>query len=174
MGMKSLGTVTVIMGIIGGLAGVFGTWLGGALSDRFGAANLRFNVIMPAVATLIALPFYITGLLVESFILAVCLVAVPAILNTLWYGPIYSTAQGLVQPRTRATAAAILLFIINLIGLGLGPLGIGIISDLYAGPLGFGEAEGLRWSLISFYLVGGSAFFLFWFARHTIQKEMVS
>jgi len=173
-GMKSLGMTTVTLGVIGGLAGLFGTWLGGALSDRFGVTNLRFNMVMPAVATLLALPFYITGLLVDSFLLAAVLIAVPAILNTLWYGPVYSTIQGLVRPETRATAAAIALFIINLIGLGLGPVGIGIISDFYAHEMGMGVNDGLRWSLISFYLVGASAFFLFWFARHSIEREMVS
>jgi MFS family permease len=173
-GMGTIGFVPVTIGLMGGIAGVFGTWLGGALSDRYGANNLKFNVVMPAVATLIAIPFYVAGLLVGDFLLAAFLVAIPAILNTLWYGPIYSSVQGLVRPQTRATAAAILLFIINLIGLGLGPLGIGVISDLFAGPLGFGVNEGLRWSLISFYVIGASAFFLFWFARHTIEKEMVS
>ena len=174
LGMKSLGFITLTLGIVGGAAGLFGTWLGGALSDRYGARDLRFNVAMPAIATLLSLPFYIAGLLVDSFILAAVLIAVPSILNTLWYGPVYATVQGLVRPETRATAAAILLFVINLIGLGLGPLGIGIISDLLAGSFGLGVEEGLRWSLIAFYAVGASAFILFWLARHTIREEMVS
>jgi hypothetical protein len=72
------------------------------------------------------------------------------------------------------TAAAVLLFIINLIGLGLGPLGIGVISDLMAHGFGLGVNEGLRWSLIAFYIVGASAYVLFWAARRTIREELVS
>ena len=74
----------------------------------------------------------------------------------------------------RATCAAILLFIITLVGLGLGPLAVGILSDVFAGPLGMGEAEGVRWALISSTMIGLVAFLLFWMARKTIREEMVS
>ena len=82
--------------------------------------------------------------------------------------------QGLVRPQTRATATAVLLFIINLIGLGLGPLGVGAVSDLISGPLGLGPAEGIRWSLIIFMLFATVASTLFWMARSSIREEMVS
>jgi len=162
------------LGIIGGIAGVFGVLLGGWLSDRFGARDLRFNVAMPAIATLLSIPFFIGGIMIPSFYGAMILLVVPTVLNTLWYGPVYATVQGLVRPETRATAAAIILFIINLIGLGLGPLGIGVISDLLQQGMGMSIGEGLRWSLIIFYIIGASAFVLFWLARRTIREEMVS
>jgi len=75
---------------------------------------------------------------------------------------------------SRATATAVLLFVINLIGLGLGPLGVGAISDFISGPLGLGAAEGVRWSLMIFTLFGAVASGLFWLARRTIREEMVS
>lgn len=172
--IKDINPVTLPLGIIGGVAGVVGVMLGGWLSDRFGARDLRFNVAMPAIATLLSIPFYIGGLMIPSFFGAMVLLAVPTILNTLWYGPVYATVQGLVRPETRATAAAIILFIINLVGLGLGPLGIGIISDFFRNVMGMSVGDGLRWSLITFYIFGASAFLLFWLARRTIREEMVS
>ena len=57
------------------------------------------------------------------------LLFVPTLLNSLYYGPTYSAAQGLVPLRSRAIAAAVLLFFQNLIGLGLGPLFFGMLSD---------------------------------------------
>ena len=54
---------------------------------------------------------------------------VNGLLGTIWYGPVYGTAQSIVPPHMRATTSAILLFIINLIGLGLGPLFVGALSD---------------------------------------------
>lgn len=174
LGLKNLSTVTLLLGVIGGVAGIVGVLLGGWLSDRYGARDLRFNVAMPAFATILSIPFYIGGLLVPSFLGAIILLAVPTILNTLWYGPVYATVQGLVRPQTRATAAAIILFIINLIGLGLGPLGIGVISDLIRDGFQMDDGASLRWSLILFYLVGASAFVFFWLARRTIREEMVS
>lgn len=87
-------------------------------------------------------PIYVAGLLLEPAVAAIVVLTIPTILASLWYGPVYSSVQGLVRPQTRATASAILLFIINLIGLGLGPLGIGMLSDVLAGPYGMGAGEG--------------------------------
>ena len=67
-----------------------------------------------------------------------------------------------------------LLFLVNLIGLGLGPLGVGAVSDLIGGTFGLGPAEGVRWSLLIFVLFGAVASALFWLARGSIREEMVS
>ncbi len=172
--MKPLGFTTTFLGLIGGIAALFGTWFGGWLSDRYGNRDLRFNMGMPALATLVAIPFSIGGLMAGNMVLAAILLTIPSILSSLWYGPVYSTAQGLVRPETRATASAVLLFIINLIGLGLGPLGIGILSDFFSKQMGYGENEGLRWALVVFYAFGLLAFVFFWLARRTIREETVS
>ena len=157
-----------------GLTGAVGTWLGGYLADRYGARDLRAYVGIPAISTLLGIPFYVAALLVDSAVTALILFAFPPILNTLWYGPGYAAVQGLVRPQTRATASAVLLFIINLIGLGLGPLGVGAVSDFLSGPMGLGSAEGVRWSLMIFIMFGALASALFWMARSSIREEMVS
>jgi MFS family permease len=87
---------------------------------------------------------------------------------------VYATAQSIVPPHMRATAAAILLFIINLIGLGLGPLAVGILSTVLAKSWGWGDAEGIRWALILSTLPNVICFWLFWRARRTIRDEIVS
>ena len=74
----------------------------------------------------------------------------------------------------RATAAALLLFIINLVGLGLGPLAVGLLSDFYNKGLGMGAGEGVRWALITSTLFGLIAFGCFWRARKTIREDTVS
>ena len=99
----------------------------------------------------------------------------PALLNTLWYGPVYATAQSVVSPQSRATTAAILLFVLNMIGLGLGPMSVGALNDLLAGPtVGLGEIEGIRWAMI----LAGSVILisvaLFWWARDTVREDIVS
>ena len=164
----------ITLGLVLGLTGAIGTYLGGYLADRFGARDLRAYVSIPAVATLLGIPFYIAALLAESAVTALVLFAFPPVLNTLWYGPGYAAVQGLVRPETRATATAVLLFLVNLIGLGLGPLGVGAVSDLISGPFGFGPADGLRWSLMLFILFGAVASALFWAARSSIRDEMIS
>lgn len=89
-------------------------------------------------------------------------------------GPGFAAVQGPVRPQTRATASAVLLFMINLLGLGLGPLGVGVVSDFLSGPMGLGSAEGVRWSLMIFILFGALASALVWMARSSIREEMVS
>lgn len=173
-GLGLTGFLGVALGIVLGLTGAVGTWMGGYLADKYGARDLRFYVAIPAVSTLLGIPFYIAGLLANSAVFALIMFAFPPVLNTMWYGPGYAAVQGLVRPQTRATASAVLLFIINLIGLGLGPLGVGAVSDFISGPMGLGSAEGVRWSLMIFILFGAVASGLFWLARSSIREEMVS
>jgi MFS family permease len=173
-GLGLTGFLGITLGIVLGLTGAVGTFMGGYLADKYGARDLRAYVSIPAISTLMGIPFYIAGLLSDSAVFALFMFAFPPILNTLWYGPGYAAVQGLVRPQNRATATAVLLFLINLIGLGLGPLGVGAVSDLISGPMGFGTAEGVRWSLMIFILFGIVASALFWMARKTIREEMVS
>jgi MFS family permease len=173
-GMKPLGFLAIALSAMGGVAGIIGAWLGGVIADRYAAKDLRGYVVVPAIASVITVPIYILAVSVQSAAWAIPLLAIPALLGTLWYGPVYASAQSLVPPQARATAAAMLLFIINLIGLGLGPLGVGIISDLMGEGLGLGAADGIRWALILSTLFGLVAAVLFWVARKTIREEMVS
>jgi len=173
-GLKSAGFLGLALGLIGGTAGVIGAWLGGLLADRLGAKDLRAYVIVPAIASLVTIPFYILAVSVGSPMAAIGVLTIPVLLGALWYGPVYATAQSIVDPAMRATASAVLLLIINLIGLGLGPVAVGALSDLLAGPAGLGEAQGVRWALILSTLLGLVAFGLFWAARKTIREEMVA
>ena len=63
---------------------------------------------------------------------------------------------------------------VNLIGLGLGPTVVGIISDIMANGVGLGSAQGVRWALIVSAASGLVAFACFWLARKTIREDTVS
>lgn len=173
-GLKSAGFLGLALGLIGGTAGVIGAWLGGVFADRLGAKDLRAYVTVPAIASLITIPIFITAVSHDAPMPAIGLLAINALLGTLWYGPVYATAQSIVDPALRATASAVLLLVINLIGLGLGPLLVGLLSDVLAGHVGLGEAQGVRWALIVSASLGLAAFGLFWAARNSIREEMVA
>lgn len=173
-GLKSAGFLGLALGLIGGTAGVIGAWLGGVFADRLGAKDLRAYVTVPAIASLITIPIYITAVSHPAPMTAIGLLAINALLATLWYGPVYATAQSIVDPALRATASAVLLLIINLIGLGLGPLAVGLLSDVLSSHAGLGEAQGVRWALITSATLGLAAFALFWAARDSIREEMVA
>jgi hypothetical protein len=76
----------------------------------------------------------------------------------MYLGPTFAMTQTLVKPQMRATASAMLLFIINIIGMGLGPQAVGILSDLLSPAF---EAESLRYALL-FVVVG----FAIWSVLH--------
>ena len=98
-------------------------------------------------------------LITENTTLALVLFIIPGLLSSVYAGPTWSIIQELVPPHKRAIAAAIYLMIFNLVGLGLGPLAVGVLSDLYAPQLG---DLSLRWSMITVLLIsiGGIWYYL--------------
>ena len=172
LGLQSVGFLGLAIGLISGIFGAISSLIGGWIADKTAAGDVRNIVLAPAIAVTISVPVFIAALLVDSVPLALTILIVPYLLNYFWYGPVYSTVQGIVPPNMRATAAAILLLIVNLIGLGLGPLAVGIASDIFAGPMGMGEAEGIRWALISAACVGLLSGVLFLMARKTIREDL--
>jgi len=173
-GLQSLGFLGLALGLMGGAAGAVSSFLGGAIADRYAKTDLRGYVAVPAIASLVGIPIFVCAMLAPSAAMALCILVLNGLLGSLWYGPVYATGQSIVPPHMRATASAILLFIINLIGLGLGPLAVGLLSDYLSVGMGLGSADGVRWALIISTLFGLVAFALFWVARRTIREEMVS
>jgi MFS family permease len=171
-GLQSGGFLGLALGLMAGIGGAIGAFAGGVIADKFGGKDFRAYVSVPAIASLAVIPIYVVALLAPSAVFALGCLLFGSILGTLWYGPVYATAQTIVPPHMRATASAILLFIINLIGLGLGPLAVGALSDVFAISFGLGEAEGVRWALLVSAFAGLLAAALFWAARKSIRDEM--
>jgi predicted MFS family arabinose efflux permease len=143
--------------LVGGIAGI---WIGGALADRLGARRRRMYAIIPAVAFLATIPFYLGAVTSSSLVLAFALFLVPTALGLVWLGPLLSSLQHVVPPQMRATASAIFLFINNLIGIGLGTVALGALSDALSAQFG---ADSLRYAILAgtlFYLVAASLFLL--------------
>lgn len=136
--------------LIGGTTGVF---LGGWLADRLGQGDRRWYGRLPALAWLITAPTFAVGLMTQNLWLAWPLLLIPNALNILWLGPVTTAVQHLVPQPMRSTASASFLLLNNLIGLGIGPMLIGALSDLFKERFG---TEALRYaavSVVGFYLV---------------------
>ena len=136
--------------LIGGTAGVFG---GGWLADRLGQADRRWYARLPAIAWLITAPTFAVGLLAPNLYVAWPLLMIPNALNILWLGPVTTAVQHLVPRPMRSTASASFLLINNFIGLGVGPMLIGAISEMFKARYGH---EALRYATVSvlgFYLL---------------------
>jgi sugar phosphate permease len=143
--------------LVGGMAGI---WLGGTLADRFGAKGRRYYALIPAVAFVATIPFYVGAVTTGSLAVAFVLFLVPTALGLVWLGPVLSAIQHVVPPHMRATASAIFLFINNLIGIGIGTAALGALSDALVVRHG---ADSLRYAILygtSFYVIAATLFLL--------------
>jgi len=129
--------------LVGGAAGI---WFGGLLGDRLGNANPRGYALVPAIAFAITAPAYLIAFATTDIVITTIAIVIPTALGLTWLGPVVTAVTRLVPPEMRATASAMFLFINNLVGLGLGTLVIGAISDALTAR--FGE-EALRYSAMA-------------------------
>jgi predicted MFS family arabinose efflux permease len=143
-----LQTVSYFSAFVIGVAASAGSFLGGALVSRHGAKDARLLVVIPAVALAAAAPLNALVLHAPGALLAAVLALPPTLLGAMWYGPLFGVVQNLVEPRMRAMATAVMLLVVNLIGLGGGPTLAGQLSTHFAAA--HGPAEGLRLALLSF------------------------
>ncbi|MDX2234480.1 MAG: MFS transporter [Hyphomonadaceae bacterium] len=142
---------------IGGVAGIF---LGGVIADRFGAKTKAAYALVPAIAFTATIPFLILGLNTQSLPVAFVTFVIPTALSLAWLGPALSAFQNMAPPNMRATAGAVFLLINNLIGLGLGDVFIGALSDHFRAQYG---AESIRYSMLAgvgFYVVAATLYFI--------------
>ena len=155
--LRSTGNFAASLMLIGGCAGVFA---GGWLADRLGKMDRGWYAKLPAIAWLITAPASVAAFLMPNLWLAWPLLLIPNALGILWLAPVTTAVQHLVPQRVRATASASFLLIINLIGLGLGPVLIGRLSDELKESYG---ADALRYAAVGstgFYLVAAALMLL--------------
>lgn len=153
--------------LVGGTAGVLA---GGVLADWLGTRSRAAYVRVPALAFLAGVPLFVAGLHASGAGLAFWLFLLPQALVYIWLGPILTAVQHLVPAPMRATASAAFLLINNLIGVGLGSLTIGKLSDLLTPHFG---NDALRQAIqigLGFYLL--AAVLMLLGARH-LQREWV-
>ena len=144
------GEIGTWLGLILGIPGGIGIFLGGYLADRLGSTNPSWSLWTAGLAALVALPFAVAVYFFDNAGWALLVFCVPVVLGNFYQATTFAQTQSLVGLRMRGVAAAILLFIINIIGLGAGPWALGAVSDLLV-PL-YGD-DSLRWALAIFALL---------------------
>lgn len=155
-----LGEALWMLGLVILFAGVGGCWMGGLMGDRLGRVRRSRYATVPAASLALTVPFYAIALGVDSAPMAVAACILPQAFAHAWFGPVFATVQQLVPPSMRTTAAALFIFILNLIGLGGGPLLLGALSDMLTPQFG---ADALRYSILAslpFYLLAALLLFL--------------
>ncbi|WP_373009307.1 MFS transporter [Hyphomonas sp.] len=141
----SLPQLSAWFGPAAGICMGIGIWGGGTIVNIGARKSLTAYAWAPAIAILVGVPVFIMALFVPGWPLALALMLLPMICITIYVAPALALVQNLAPLRARATATALLLLAFNIVGLGLGPLSIGIVSDLLSAA---GVAHSLRWALL--------------------------
>lgn len=157
------------MGLIFAGGGVIGTVSGGWLTTRKLASDERTQMRMVAGATALMVLFLGVFLLTtERRIALACLAPIVFAFN-LFLGPTYSLMQRLAPESMRATTMALIMLLVNLIGSGLGPLLVGIVSDLLAVRLG---ENSLRYAMLGMSPVAIWSAWHFWRVGATVEADL--
>jgi MFS family permease len=166
----STGELGTWLALSTGLFGAIGVLLGGMLGDKLGKKDKRWYQWIPGIATLLCVPAMLVAFLTDNQYVALMLIFIPGTLQNVYLGNSIATTHALVGLRWRATASAILFLIINIIGLGLGPFGIGYLSDLLTPSLG---GESLRYAMVILLpTVNIWSALHFYLASRTLRKEL--
>ncbi len=169
IGLGPAGFLGLALGLLLGLSSGLGTYMGGQIADRAAKIGIKGYTLVPMIVLLASSPFYMGLNLAPGAILALACVVPASFAFALAYGPIFASVQSLVSPGVRATASAVHLFVTTVIGLGLGPLIVGLLSDAFA--VAHGPAAGLQYAMacstLGLFIAGGC----FYLAGRSIGQD---
>ncbi len=151
------------------LGGAIGTFLGGMFADKLGQKDMRWYLWISAIPALLAVPFTLSALFSDHTQLMLVGLFCSATLGAFYLGPTIAISHTLVSASMRAMASAVLFFVLNLIGLGLGPLFVGLISDALAPTLG---DDSLRYALAIASCMGVLSAICFMLASRHLLKDL--
>lgn len=151
-GLKPLGVIGLALGGVGALGGGLGAYAGGRLGDRLGARDVRWLAWISATGSALGATGYLFMFLAPTGRASLLLFLWPAFAVNLWNGPGMLAMLSVAGERARAAAGALVILINSLVGLGLGPLSMGLLSDALAPHLG--APRGLQMAIVAGTCVG--------------------
>ena len=154
--------------ILLGVGVAAGMYVSGWLVDRFGQRSKVAYALVPAIGLAAAIPFFLGFVWAPGWPLALLFLIGPTFFNYFYLSPAVTLVQEEVRPDQRVLAGALLLLIMNLIGLGLGPTYLGMASDMFRAANPENSLQLAFYTLTPFY---GVAVLLFLWLAHAIRKE---
>jgi len=166
------GELGVWLALTFGIGGGIGTFCAGMFADKLARRDQRWYAWLPALAPLISGPFFIYMMMADSATVALSVNLGSILVANAYLGASIAVMHGLVGAQMRAVASAIFFLILNIIGLGLGPFTIGVVSDLLAA--GYGK-ESLRYAMVTILpIVGLWASAHFFLAAKTLREDLAA
>lgn len=140
-----------------------GIFASGWLIDRYTRRSKKAYALLPAISLALALPFYIAFVWAPSWPLALALMLGPNFLNYFYLSSSVALVQEEVKPNQRVMAGALLLLVMNFIGMGVGPTYVGAASDFFRATHPENSLQIALYTLIPVYLAAIGLFL--WLAR---------
>ena len=156
-------------GALAGVSGVLGITVGGVLADRFSRRDPRWYGWISAASSFSAFPFALAFAWAGGQTFALAAFAVFYFLNNLYVSILWTLVQNLVRPRNRATASATQMSILNIAGMGIGPLVAGLVSDVLEPSLGH---DALRVAMTLAAVVGALAGVFFLWMNRSLNGDL--
>lgn len=161
----------LLMAGIFGILGAIGTLIAGKWFDRLSLRGFQYGMWMLTIVPFVILPFFAMGLTADNLVTTILWMIIPAFTGSYAMGPTFAMVQTLSPAHTRAVSSAVMLLCLNLIGLGLGPLLVGVLSDVLSTRYG---DDALRVALVYFALVGLWGSLHFWLCGRALAKQSSS
>jgi len=164
--------IAIISGLIATVAGVAGNLFGGAISDLFARKTGQNRAMFMVIVLLVLLPVNLAYRLVpvENPIFWLCIVVAYFQLGV-FYGPTFSAVQELCPPQVRGAVVAFYLLSLNVIGLGVGITGAGVMVDAL---IKAGVAQPYSWTLFAFTALSALAIPCYFFAARAAKRARVA
>jgi len=164
----TLGQVAIYYSLLVLVAVTGGMYTSGRLIDRFAPRSKAAYGYLPAVGLLAAIPFFAAFVWAPGWPLALVFLAVPTFCNYFYLSPAVTLVQEEVQPHERVLSGALLLLVMNLVGLGLGPTYLGAASDWFRASHPEHSLQMAFYTLIPFYVL--AVLLHLWLAR-ALKRE---
>jgi MFS family permease len=167
----TLNEIAIYYALLIGIGVSAGMYASGWLIDKFAPRGKQAYAFVPAVGLALAIPFFIGFVWAPSWPLALLFLIGPTFFNYFYLSPAVALVQEEVRPQERVLAGALLLLVMNLIGLGLGPTYLGAASDLLRPSHPENSLQLAFYTLVPFYVL---AVIMFVVLGRKLRREAVS
>ncbi len=157
------------LGVMALVVGMPGMWLGGFLCDRLSPRDPRWYLWIPTLSALLSTPFTIAFLFLGEPVPALICYGIHSLLGMSFSAPTFAMTQAVVKVRARALAVAVHLFLVNLVGLGLGPVIIGGMNDMLHESMG---NEAIRWTMLLAVLTNAASVAFYFIAARAVKQDI--
>lgn len=154
----TLGEIALWYALLLGFVVSGGTYVSGWLIDRFSARRPQAYGLVPGIALILAIPCFIGFVGAPSWPVAMLFLAGSTCFNCFYLTPSVTLVQNSVPAQRRTVSGAVLLLVMNLIGLGLGPTYLGAMSDWFRASHPGNPLQMAFYSLLPFYVVAAGLY----------------